>query len=551
MLFVKSIQNANWLKVAKYYSRYRANIFMLTGFMLLLNVINVGYTIFIKYIVDGIVYDNGRNIMYYAIGYIAAGLCTILVGYRYKILSTKVVESVYYDTSMSMYERIMNSEYSVFSQHKKGYWLNRLFSDAANVRTLISGIYIPLMNNILKALVAFLIVYYMNHIIAYATLIASILIVWIIRLFKNHIKECNEELVKQGDAITESIVESINTYTAMKLYNYTSIDIKNKKELMLTNRNLVVKSHRIGSALAMSNSIVKLSVMALIMYLLSKQIGIGEFTIGDFFVISYVYTMQLDAVSNIASINFRQMVNEISLMRVIKVLHLRSEENHGHQFIDSIKTIEISNFKYIYGDKRSIKIKKLRLKADNTYVVKGESGVGKTTVFYNILTKLITNYSGSIKIDDCELRNINSVSLRKNLRTVGQDPIIVDATIRENINMGSTAKIDTEIYNILMPKYPLDYQLTEGGRNLSAGERQRIAVMRSISGEKTDLIIMDEVVSSQDSENAKIIIDILNRINRNRIIILVSHNEYVLQHASQMIEIDSTGEVKQYSKPLL
>lgn len=180
----------------------------------------------------------------------------------------------------------------------------------------------------------------------------------------------------------------------------------------------------------------------------------------------------------------------------------------------------------------------------------GPSGGGKTT-----LTKLLLRFadidSGSIAIDDQDIRRVTQKSLREAISYVPQEPLLFHRALRENIAYGCPEASDEEIINAtkqahaweFIDKLPngLDTIVGERGVKLSGGQRQRIAIARAILKD-APILILDEATSALDSESEQLIQSALENLMQNRTSIVIAHRLSTIAKLDRIIVMDN-GEI--------
>lgn len=191
-----------------------------------------------------------------------------------------------------------------------------------------------------------------------------------------------------------------------------------------------------------------------------------------------------------------------------------------------LKVVELSK---LYKDKVAVDKVSLTFPDKGLVVVKGESGCGKTTLL-NMLTALDFPTDGSVEFDGIEITLENGEDYRrKYCGNIYQDYMLIGGlTVRENIELGLQASgepytID-EIVNLLdkvsLPKEYIDKKVSK----LSGGEKQRVSIARAIS-KKYAMIFADEPTGNLDRKNGVKVMDILKEISKERLVVVVSHNE--------------------------
>lgn len=184
--------------------------------------------------------------------------------------------------------------------------------------------------------------------------------------------------------------------------------------------------------------------------------------------------------------------------------------------------------------------------AGKTLGVVGPSGSGKTT-FTRLLQKVYFPSSGTIRINDCYLNELDTAHLRRNTGVVLQENFLFRASVADNIRAGQSGASREQIIQaaimagadefIVNLRHGYDTMLEEGAKNLSGGQRQRLAIARALLT-RPDILILDEATSSLDPESERIVRENLAQIAKNRTTIIVSHRLSMLTNADNIIVLN-------------
>lgn len=223
--------------------------------------------------------------------------------------------------------------------------------------------------------------------------------------------------------------------------------------------------------------------------------------------------------------------NSISMNRLNDLLSI-SVDTNGSKTIDEISKIEIVDisFKYCNSDKNIFFNKSFLFEKNNIYIISGENGSGKSTLI-KILLNLLDISKGSILINGENIDNYDMESIRKNIFSFcEQEPYLIKDTLLNNLNYASNNPKNIEYYKsneLLNFVNKLDKnfytELTLTNSNISAGQKQRIGIVRALSKDTANVYIFDEPTSAMDREGIKIFINLMKEMKNNNIIIIVTH----------------------------
>ena len=212
----------------------------------------------------------------------------------------------------------------------------------------------------------------------------------------------------------------------------------------------------------------------------------------------------------------------------------------------------MKNVSFSYGETEVLKNISLKIKKGETLAIVGASGSGKSTLA-NLLPRFYNYNSGELLIDGNELRNISKKSIRSLIGIVGQESILFNGSIRDNILLGKQID-DDEVYNALKTANALDFinefddkidhKIADNGVNLSGGQKQRIAIARAIIS-KSPILILDEATSSLDSKSEKLVQDALIKLMDNKTSIVIAHRLSTVKNAQNIIVLEKGKIVEQ------
>ncbi|KAK6337456.1 hypothetical protein TWF730_002855 [Orbilia blumenaviensis] len=227
--------------------------------------------------------------------------------------------------------------------------------------------------------------------------------------------------------------------------------------------------------------------------------------------------------------------------------------------------IVFENVDFAYPSRPNVQVlRKLSLKFEKgkTTAIVGPSGSGKSTIV-GLLERWVTPLSGTITLDENEIQDLNIRWLRTNIRLVQQEPVLFNGTIFENVSFGLSgtpeAKLpDVEKYKLVeeackaayahefVEKMPQGYftRIGERGAMISGGQKQRLAIARSIIS-NPKVLILDEATSALDPNAEKIVQKALNNVSAGRTMIVIAHRLSTIRDADNIIVMSKGAVIEQ------
>ena len=348
--------------------------------------------------------------------------------------------------------------------------------------------------------------------------------------------------------------ELIDLSTEIKSYNLTEEKEKNGIDFV----RFLEKNH-IKSELGQVIPIVSATVVANLSLALAIYVGLNSLIDGEINILYFAGYLFASArlIDGVAA--FNQFYGELMYIDspVEKIKALRNE------IIQKGKEAELRSFD-IKGDRVSFSYLDDKKVIDNisfktlqgkTTALVGPSGCGKSTLI-KLVARLYDYDSGKITIDDKEIKNIDTQDLFKHISMVFQDVTLFNGSVMENIRLGRSSASDEEVLEAarlancddFVKKLPRGYEteIGENGSNLSGGERQRISIARAFLKD-AEIILLDEIAASLDVENEKYIQESLNKLTKNKTVIIISHRMKSIENVDQII-VMKDGKIEDFGR---
>ena len=290
------------------------------------------------------------------------------------------------------------------------------------------------------------------------------------------------------------------------------------------------------------------------MLLAARDVTQGTLTIGGFVMINAIL-MQLYVPLNFMGMVYREIKQGlIDIETMFALLHEPAEvvDRPGAKPLVVTKgEVKFENVCFDYDPERPIlKHVSFEVPAGKMVAIVGPSGAGKSTIS-RILFRFYDIAAGRVLIDGQNIKNVTQASLRAAIGMVPQDTVLFNDTIEYNIRYGKPDATQAEVREAARLAQIHDFIMTlpqgydalvgERGLKLSGGEKQRVAIARTIL-KSPPILMLDEATSALDSHTEKDIQDALERVARDRTSLVIAHRLSTVVHADNIIVLDH-GEI--------
>ncbi len=297
--------------------------------------------------------------------------------------------------------------------------------------------------------------------------------------------------------------------------------------------------------------------MTAMMVLAGRNVVAGTMTLGDFVLIN-AFMMQLFMPLNFLGFVYREMKGSLANIERMFALLRRApaiqDAADARPLVISRGEIEFRDVSFGYGpDRKIIDGVNLRVRPRQKVAVVGASGSGKSTLV-KLLFRFYDVGAGAVLIDGQDIRSVSQESLRRAIGIVPQDTVLFNASIYENIRYGRINATREEVLEAIrlahldefISRLPdgHDTLVGERGLKLSGGEKQRVAIARTIL-KRPPILVFDEATSSLDSRSERSILRAISEVSRGQTSLVIAHRLSTIIDADHILVMQDGRIVEQ------
>src|SRR3982075_3026952 len=358
---------------------------------------------------------------------------------------------------------------------------------------------------------------------------------------------------RMNDSDTEANTKAIGSllnYETGKYFSAEQREATRYDRSMERYERASVKTYTSLALLNAGQAVIFTAGLTAIMLMCAIQVRNGTKTVGDFVLVNAMM-IQLYQPLNFMGMVYREIKQAIiDIEKMFNVLSRNPEINDvpgAKPLMVTSGNLRFDDVRFSYDPERPIlQGLSFEVPAGKTVAMVGPSGAGKSTIS-RLLFRLYDVARGRILIDGQDIRNVTQSSLRASIGMVPQDTVLFNDTIRYNIRYGRWDASDAEVEQaaqlaqidgfIRMSPKGYETQVGERGLKLSGGEKQRVAIARTVL-KAPPILVLDEATSALDSHTESEIQDALERVSENRTTLVIAHRLSTIIGADEIIVLD-------------
>ncbi len=560
----KPSQGGDWKVIRDlipYLLEYKFRVTIAIACLVAAKVTNLGIPILLKRLIDDLDLkaDSPQALLVVPAGLILAyGLLRMsasLFAELREFLFARVTQNAVRKVALQVFEHLHSLALSFHLARQTGGVSRDIERGTRGIQSLISySLY-----SILPTLVEFILVLgYLaySYDIWFAAITLCALLIYIVFTvvvteWRAHFRKTMNDMDSKAN---QKAIDSLLNFETVKYFGNEAFEASRYDKNLVRYQAAAIKSQKSLAVLNFGQQTIIAIGLVLILWRATLGVAGGTMTLGDLVLVNTLM-IQLYIPLNFLGVIYREIKQSLTDMeRMFSLLNTDKEiadapnakslhiENYGHG-----PDVRFENVSFHYDAKREILHDvSFHIPAGTITAVVGQSGAGKSTLA-RLLFRFYDVQSGKILIDGQNIQEVTQASLRKAIGIVPQDTVLFNDTIGYNIAYGDPSASTDEMYEAaraaqidgFIKRLPdgYDTQVGERGLKLSGGEKQRVAIARTLL-KKPAMLIFDEATSALDSKTERAFQEELLSLAKNRTTLIIAHRLSTIIHADQILVME-------------
>jgi len=471
--------------------------------------------------------------------------------YLQAFLMVSIEQSVMRDLRSALYAHLQRLSLSYFHGQRAGRLISRITNDVEYLRASIAASLSNLVKDGLTLLGLLLVVFAASWRLALISMLilppAGLLLAWIGHKMRKRSGQAQERM---GE-LTGIVQETVTGARVVKAFGMEAAEQRRFDAMNQAYFRSFVHLRRVSAAAAPVSEYAVVLVAVIMLWLGGREIFVTHTLEAQTFVMFIVALLAtISPIKTLSEVNNNVQQGVAAAGRVFEVMDHTPEiaDREGARPLAPFRSaVRYEHVSFSYEpDRPVLRDVSFEMRRGEVVALVGSSGAGKSTAM-DLLARFYDPGAGRLTFDGVDLRDATVASLRAQLGIVTQETILFHDTVHNNIVYGSPRASAPEVREAARSAHALEFierlplgfdtVIGERGAKLSGGERQRLAIARALL-RNPPILLLDEATSSLDTESERLVQDALERLMRERTVLVIAHRLSTVQHADRILVMD-------------
>ena len=471
-------------------------------------------------------------------------------------LSVAVQEGLVRDLRVKLYQHLLTIELGFFQRTRQGQLISAVIVDADQCKQVVTAALAAFFQNLVLILSSLLFLSFISIRLTLITVAAAPLLVLGIRQLLRRLRRYAGEWAEERGRLTSTVTERLAAIKLIRGYGAEGVEGAAFADQADRYRKQLIRTQRFSSLTSPVSEVFGGLVIILIIWAAANPDVIGarlspEATIGFL----AVALKMMAPIKSLAQFPTSMAMALASAERVFSWLDRESAERDEPDATPARfeRDLVFDRVRFSYGDEDVLTDVSFRVNKGQVVAIVGPSGAGKSTML-ELVPRFHDPTGGEIRLDGVPLPRLTRSSLRQAIGLVSQETVVLNDTVHANIGYGRPGATREQVRDAaraanaleFIDKLPdgFDTVLGERGTRLSGGQRQRVAIARALLRDPP-LLILDEATSALDTESERLVQEAIDRLMKDRTVLVVAHRLATVQHADEIVVLDNGRIVEQ------
>ena len=551
-----AVRRAYLRRIAVLFRPYRARLAGVLALIVLSSGLGSIPAFLIKEVFDSALPNRDHSVNLPLLNLLVAGMIGIAIvtgvlGVIQTLLSNQVGQRVMHDLRTSVYKHLQRLSLAFFTRTRTGEVQSRLANDIGGVQQVVTSTATSIVSNVTTVLATVVAMFVLDWRLTLFALALLPLFVWLTKRVGDQRRKVakvrQESMADISSLVQESLsVSGILLGKTMGRAGELATRFENESARL---SDLEVRSRMTGRWM-MASIQTSFAVMPALVYLFAGHYA-GAVSIGTVIAFTTLQARLFFPVGSLLGVSLEVQTSLALFDRVFEYLDQPVDIAEGTRTLESLHSpsghVAFDQVWFRYDDAAwTLQDVSFEVPAGTKTALVGETGSGKTTAGY-LVARLYDVTEGSVTIDGVDVRELTFESLAEAVGVVSQETYLFHATVRENLRFARPEATDEEVEEAaraaqihgLIATLPEGYETVVGerGYRFSGGERQRIAIARTIL-RNPPILVLDEATSALDTQTERAVQGALERLAEGRTTIAIAHRLSTVRDADQIVVLD-------------
>ena len=503
-----------------------------------------------KIVDENLTASNYDFFLEYIILMVALLVLEVASNYSFIFNAGLLGQSVVKDIRVKLFDHIQDFKMKYYDKSSVGILITRTVTDMERIADIFGQGLFMIISDILKMLIVAIVMIYMNWELSLIVFLSLPFFLLATKIFQKYMKLAFDEVRNEVANLNSFVQERVTGMNVLQLFAREKIELEKFKQINERHKKAWLKTVWYNSIFfPVAEIFSSLTLGLVVWYGGMNTILDNTASIGELMAFIMMIPMLFRPLNQIANKFNTLLMGMVAAERVFNILDtdslIQDRGSKNADIIDGKIKYENVNFSYNEGEK-IIEDLNLEINPGSKNAIVGATGSGKSTII-KLLNRFYELDSGSIYIDNINIKDYSISSLRRNIAFVSQDVHLFSDTILNNITLqnnnisflrvkDAAKEIEIDDFISSLPN-GYNYNVKERGVGLSTGQRQLISFLRAYI-KNPQILVLDEATSSIDTDSELLIQKAIEKITENRTSIIIAHRLSTIMKADNIIVMD-------------